>query len=44
MATFFETAERFAAWLDKRGATKAELVVGYHKLGSKEHACAAHQH
>ena len=35
MATFFETADRFAAWLEKHGATKAELVVGYHKRGSQ---------
>ncbi|HTD75778.1 MAG TPA: YdeI/OmpD-associated family protein [Steroidobacteraceae bacterium] len=35
MATFFETADRFAAWLEKHGGTKAELVVGYYKLGSR---------
>ena len=35
MATFFETADRFAAWLEKHGGTKPELVVGYYKLGSQ---------
>jgi putative CocE/NonD family hydrolase len=35
MATFFETAGRFAAWLEKHGGTRAELVVGYYKLGSR---------
>jgi uncharacterized protein YdeI (YjbR/CyaY-like superfamily) len=35
MATFFETADRFAAWLEKHGGTKAELIVGYYKLGSQ---------
>ena len=35
MAIFFETADRFAAWLQKHGGTKPELVVGYYKLGSQ---------
>ena len=35
MATFFEAADRFAAWLEKHGGTKTELVVGYHKRGSR---------
>jgi hypothetical protein len=35
MATFFETADRFAAWLEKHGGIKAELIVGYHKRGSQ---------
>ena len=35
MATFFETADRFAVWLKKHGATKTELIVGYHKRGSQ---------
>jgi uncharacterized protein YdeI (YjbR/CyaY-like superfamily) len=34
MATFFETADRFAAWLEKHGGFKAELIVGYYKQGS----------
>ena len=35
MATFFETADGFAAWLEKLGATETELIVGYHKRGSQ---------
>lgn len=35
MATFFATAEDFAAWLQQHGAAKAEFVVGYYKRGSK---------
>jgi uncharacterized protein YdeI (YjbR/CyaY-like superfamily) len=33
--TFFETAEAFAAWLEKHGASKSELIVGYHKRGTQ---------
>jgi uncharacterized protein YdeI (YjbR/CyaY-like superfamily) len=32
--TFFETADDFSAWLEKRGAGTRELVVGFHKKGS----------
>ena len=35
MATFFATADEFAAWLEKHGAGKSELIVGYYKGGSK---------
>jgi uncharacterized protein YdeI (YjbR/CyaY-like superfamily) len=35
MAIFFETADRFAAWLEEYGETKTELIVGYHKRGSQ---------
>jgi uncharacterized protein YdeI (YjbR/CyaY-like superfamily) len=35
MPTFFETADAFAAWLDKHGASKSELVVGFYKRVSK---------
>jgi len=35
MATFFEAADRFGEWLDKRGGTRAELIVGYYKRGSQ---------
>jgi uncharacterized protein YdeI (YjbR/CyaY-like superfamily) len=35
MATFFETADEFAAWLERHGASKTEFVVGYYKRGSK---------
>jgi|SRR5579872_109092 len=35
MATFFESADRFAAWLEKHGDSKAELIVGYYKQGSR---------
>ena len=34
MATFFETADEFLAWLEKHGALKAELAVGYYKRGT----------
>jgi uncharacterized protein YdeI (YjbR/CyaY-like superfamily) len=33
--TFFETAELFAAWLEKHGTDRTEFVVGYYKRGSK---------
>ncbi len=32
---FFETADDFATWLEKHGAGAKELVVGFHKTGSK---------
>ena len=35
MATFFATADDFAAWLEQHGAAKNEFVVGYYKRGSK---------
>jgi uncharacterized protein YdeI (YjbR/CyaY-like superfamily) len=35
MATFFATADDFAAWLEQRGATKSEFIVGYYKRGTK---------
>ena len=35
MATFFETADEFAAWLERHGAATPELVVGYYKRGTK---------
>jgi uncharacterized protein YdeI (YjbR/CyaY-like superfamily) len=35
MATFFATAEEFAAWLEKQGATQTEFVVGYYKRASQ---------
>jgi uncharacterized protein YdeI (YjbR/CyaY-like superfamily) len=35
MATFFATADEFAAWLEKHGAGQTEFVVGYYKRGSK---------
>ena len=35
MATFFETADEFLAWLEKHGAAKSELTVGYYKRGTK---------
>lgn len=35
MATFFATAEEFAAWLEKHAAAQTEFVVGYYKRGSK---------
>jgi uncharacterized protein YdeI (YjbR/CyaY-like superfamily) len=35
MATFFETADEFAAWLEKQGAAATELVVGYYKRGTQ---------
>jgi uncharacterized protein YdeI (YjbR/CyaY-like superfamily) len=31
MATFFETADEFAAWLQTHGQRSSELVVGYYK-------------
>jgi uncharacterized protein YdeI (YjbR/CyaY-like superfamily) len=33
--TFFETAEEFAAWLEKHGAGASELIVGYYKRGTQ---------
>jgi hypothetical protein len=30
VATFFETADAFAAWLEKHGAAESELIVGYY--------------
>jgi uncharacterized protein YdeI (YjbR/CyaY-like superfamily) len=33
--TFFETAEAFAGWLEKHGAAKSELIVGYYKRGTQ---------
>jgi uncharacterized protein YdeI (YjbR/CyaY-like superfamily) len=35
VATFFETADEFAAWLEKHGAHKSELIVGYYKQGTQ---------
>jgi uncharacterized protein YdeI (YjbR/CyaY-like superfamily) len=35
MATFFATAEDFAAWLAQHGAHQTEFVVAYYKRGSK---------
>lgn len=35
MATFFETADEFAAWLERHGAHHSEFVVGYYKRSSK---------
>lgn len=35
MATFFATADEFAAWLEKHGAERTEFVVGYFKRQSK---------
>lgn len=32
--TFFETAAAFGVWLRAHGAQRAELVVGFYKLGS----------
>ena len=29
VAMFFETGDEFAAWLEKHGADKSELIVGY---------------
>jgi uncharacterized protein YdeI (YjbR/CyaY-like superfamily) len=40
MATFFATADEFAAWLEKHGAGKRELTVGYFKRGSKRPSMA----
>jgi uncharacterized protein YdeI (YjbR/CyaY-like superfamily) len=33
--TFFETSDDFAAWLGKYGADAKDLIVGFHKKGSK---------
>jgi uncharacterized protein YdeI (YjbR/CyaY-like superfamily) len=33
--TFFETADEFSAWLEKHGAVKSNLIVGYHKRATK---------
>ena len=35
MTIFFETADDFASWLETHGAAAKELVVGFHKTGSK---------
>jgi len=35
MTTFFETADEFAAWLEKYGSNRSELLVGYYKRGTK---------
>jgi hypothetical protein len=35
VATFFETADAFSAWLEKHGAIASELIVGYHKRGTQ---------
>jgi uncharacterized protein YdeI (YjbR/CyaY-like superfamily) len=35
VATFFETAAEFAAWLQTHGESKSELIVGYHKRGTR---------
>jgi uncharacterized protein YdeI (YjbR/CyaY-like superfamily) len=35
VATFFETAEEFAAWLTKHGSVKSELIVGFYKRGTR---------
>lgn len=35
MATFFATADKFVAWLEKHGAHRTEFVLGYYKRGSK---------
>jgi uncharacterized protein YdeI (YjbR/CyaY-like superfamily) len=35
LPTFFETAESFAAWLEKHGAAESELIVGYFKRGAQ---------
>src|SRR5271155_1980991 len=32
---FFETADEFAAWLEKHGAKESQLIVGYYKRGTK---------
>ncbi|MCM2314297.1 MAG: YdeI/OmpD-associated family protein [Thermoanaerobaculia bacterium] len=34
MPTFFKTAAKFRAWLERHGATESELVVGFYKRGS----------
>ncbi|HEY2144983.1 MAG TPA: YdeI/OmpD-associated family protein, partial [Steroidobacteraceae bacterium] len=35
MATFFEAADDFAAWLEQHGAGAKDLTVGFHKKGSR---------
>jgi hypothetical protein len=35
VATFFETAEALAGWLEKHGAAESELIVGYYKRGTQ---------
>jgi uncharacterized protein YdeI (YjbR/CyaY-like superfamily) len=35
MATFFATADDFAAWLEQHGGARTEFLVGYYKRGSK---------
>ena len=32
--SFFASAAEFCAWLERHAATQAELLVGYHKVGS----------
>jgi hypothetical protein len=38
MPTFFATAAKFGAWLEKHGATAPELIVGFYKRGSADGA------
>jgi uncharacterized protein YdeI (YjbR/CyaY-like superfamily) len=35
VVTFFASADEFAAWLAEHGGNEPELLVGYHKRGSK---------
>ena len=35
-ATFFETQEEFRNWLEKNHKMQKELLVGFHKVGSKK--------
>jgi uncharacterized protein YdeI (YjbR/CyaY-like superfamily) len=35
VAMFFETGDEFAAWLEKHGADRSELIVGYYKRGTR---------
>jgi uncharacterized protein YdeI (YjbR/CyaY-like superfamily) len=35
-ATFFQTQEKFRAWLEKHYQTETELVVGFYKVSSKK--------
>jgi uncharacterized protein YdeI (YjbR/CyaY-like superfamily) len=35
-ATFFETQEEFRNWLEKNHEMQKELLVGFHKVGSKK--------
>src|SRR3974390_2335772 len=35
VATFFESADEFAAWLEKHGAEAPQLIVGFHKRGTQ---------